>query len=309
MSSQKIAVTQYIKANNGITFAYRQLGISEDIPLVMQIHFRANMDFWDPLLLSSLSSSRRVIIFDQAGVGKSTGEVPRTFQGWADDMIAFVEALQLDKIDLFGFSMGGCAVQMVALTAPQLVHKLILAGTGPSAPTSSSPTGIVWPREVAPPKPIELLSTAATFEETRHAIAYSFFPLELEEGRIAAEAYWQRISKRPMANESPLLELLDHKVGAKNQRASYRDWDKPNPHNSFDRLGELKMPVLVLNGDNDILIPTSRSWELMRGIPHAQLILYPQAGHGFLYQHAELVAMHINMFLDGSDCGCAQPRL
>ena len=107
MATAQTVITQYVDAKNGVRFAYRRIGDKEGIPLVMHIHYRANMDLWDPLFINTLAKAREVIIFDNAGVGRSTGEVPGTFQGWADDLICFVEALDLKKVDLLGFSMGG----------------------------------------------------------------------------------------------------------------------------------------------------------------------------------------------------------
>jgi len=256
------------------------------------------MDFWDPALLNALSAVRRVIIFDQAGVGRSSGEVATTFQGWANHVIALTAALGIKKIDLLGFSMGGAAVQMVALTAPGLIRKLILAGTGPSVPSSTSDvTGIVWPRDVPPSKPITVLSSAVDESETESALAASFF-YDTTDGRAVAHAYWLRVLERNVPDEPKMLKLLDTDKAA-SQVASWMDWSTPNPSNSYDRLGELKMPVLVMNGDNDALIPSSESWEMTIKIPDARLMIYPKSGHGFLYQYAELVASHINMFLDG----------
>lgn len=275
----------------------------------MHIHFRANMDYWDPLLINALAAARPVILFDQAGVGRSSGEVPLTYQGWADDLLAFVNALGLVRIDLLGFSMGGRAVQMVALTAPQLVRKLVLAGTSASEPDPpSSKEGLVWPRETAPREPIRRLATATTPEEIEDALAYSFF-YDDDQGRAAAKAYWNRISERNVAGEPRLVDFVDSDTGAKRQIAASRDWDKPNPRYSFDRLGELEIPVLVCNGDNDVLIPTSRSWEMVCRIPNAQLVIYPHAGHGFLYQYANLVAKHINLFLDVIEFEDARSKL
>jgi pimeloyl-ACP methyl ester carboxylesterase len=299
MTTAQTAKTQYIDAANGVKFAYRRIGRSTGVPLVMHIHFRGSMDFWDPALLNALGAARPVIIFDQAGVGRSTGEVPTTFKEWADDLILFVKALGITKIDLLGFSMGGAAAQMVALTAPQLIRRLILAGTSTSAPDKilTYVPGIVWPREKASPETLQALATAVTPEES----AYSSFSSDAI-GREAAKAYWNRILERNVAGEPPMLQLLNEDVGAKRQLAAYGgDWSKHNPHNAWDRLHELKMPVLVMNGGNDVLMPPSRSWELMKKIPGAQLIIYPHAGHAFLYQYAELVAKHINMFLDGNE--------
>ena len=302
MATAQTAKTQYIDAVNGVKFAYRRLGRSTGTPLVMHIHFRGSMDFWDPALLNALGDARPVIIFDQAGIGRSTGEVPTSFKEWADDLIAFVTTLGITQIDLFGFSMGGAAVQMAALTAPKLVRKLIIAGSSTSVPDDAVKfvPAIVWPRETPPTGPLKALATAVTPEEVEYSLAYSFFPDDII-GREAAKAYWNRIHERNVAGEPRMLELTDKDAGAKRQLATYGEWSKYNPHNARDRLAELKMPVLVLNGDNDVLIPSSRSWEMAQMIPGAQLVIYPHAGHGFLYQYAELVARHVKMFLDGNE--------
>lgn len=302
MSTLQTTPTQYVKADNGITFAYRRLGPknSKAIPLVLHIHFRANMDFWDPLLINNLAQYRPVIIFDNSGVGRSTGEIPTTYQGWAENVIAFVKSLGLDKIDLLGFSMGGCAVQQVALSAPDLIRKLIIAGSGTSEPSPTSDvSGIIWPREIPPPEPITALATASTPEETESSLAFSFFYDDVA-GKAHAKAYWNRIHERNVPNEPNNHAFVDVET-SKRQSAAYVDWTIPNPQNAFDRLGELQMPVLVVNGDHDVLISTSRSWEMHAKIPNSQLIVYPKAGHGFIWQYAELFAEDLRQFLDGDE--------
>lgn len=300
------SVTQYVTASTGIRFAYRRIGPAHGIPLVMHIHYRANMDLWDPLFVNTLAKARPVIIFDNAGVGRSSGEIPETFQGWADDAITFMEALGLKKVDFLGFSMGGYAAQMVALTAPHLVRKLILSGTSATTPSADHVAGVVWPRERALPEPITALSEAVTREEGRKALAFSFF-YDDDLGRAAFERYWARLQERTV--EPLILDLLDREKGAKAQYAAAVHASRPNSKGSFERLSEVSMPVLVANGDNDVLIPSSRSWELMKQIPNAQLIIYPRAGHGFLWQFAELYATHINMFLDGTEFDNLLPKL
>lgn len=296
--SAQTAITQYVTARNGVRFAYRRIGQAARLPLVMHIHYRANMDMWDPLFINTLIKVREVIIFDNSGVGRSSGEVPETFQGWADDLISFVEALGLKKFDLLGFSMGGYCAQMTALTAPHLVRKLILSGTGSSTPSASHVDGVVWPRENPPPEPIKALAEAENSEEGPKSLAFSFF-YDDDVGRAAFEQYWKRVRERTA--EPLILDLLDRRGGAQRQMNAAIDSFKANPRAAFDRLGELQMPVLVANGDKDVLIPTSRSWELLTQIKNTQLIIYPRAGHGFLWQYPELYATHVNMFLDGSD--------
>ena len=260
------------------------------------------MDHWDPTWINALAATRPVILFDNSGVGRSTGEVPETFQGWANGVIAFLDALGLTQIDLLGYSMGGAAVQMVALTIPSVIRKLILAGTTASAPSFPPSTDLVWPREQAPKGPYSVLSEAASLEEVKNAFAQAWFYTDLV-GDGAANTYWNRLSQRKVIGEPLNLEFLNRE-GTERQRAAMTHWNKPDEHNSFFRLNELGMPVLVLNGDNDVLIPSSRSWELLTNIRTTQLIIYPHAGHGFLYQYATLVASHVNSFLDRADFAC-----
>ncbi len=261
------------------------------------------MDFWDPLLINALAASRPVIIFDQSGVGRSSGDVSTTFEAWADNIIALCAALRLNTIDLLGFSMGGAAVQMVPLQAPGLVRKLIVAGTTASQPAlDETGYGIVWPRDTPPVEPITVLNAEVkTLKESEHAIAFSFF-YDTDAGRAAAKSYWNRLQERAVPSEPVMLDLLE-KSKSDNQMASFMDWATPNPKNSFEHLGELQIPVLVVNGDHDVLVPTSRSWELHARIPGSHLIIYPWSGHGFIWQYAEAVARDVNLFLDGSIAG------
>lgn len=298
MSTLQTAPTQYIKAENGTTFAYRRLGPihSKVTPLVLHIHFRANMDFWDPLLINSLAQHRPVIIFDNSGVGRSTGEIPTTYQGWAEHLIAFVRSLHLPQIDLLGFSMGGCAVQQAALTAPHLIRKLVVAGSSTSEPSPTSDVrGILWPRETPAAEPITALATAVTPAETEASLALSFF-YDDAAGKAHARAYWNRIHERSLPDEPNIHAFIDVET-SKRQAAAYADWSAPNPRNAFDRLGELQMPVLVVNGDRDVLIPTSRSWEMHVKIPNSELIVYPRAGHGFICESPLVLDQREMLFL------------
>ena len=185
MATQQTAATRSIDAS-GVRYAYRTPCPSFGTPFIMHIHFRASMGFWDPALINALAARRPVIIFDNAGVGKSSGEIPLTHQGWTDNVITFVEALGIKQIDLLGFSMGGCCVQMVALTAPWLVRKLILAGTrasqGPTMDTNSMHSG-----------PLAFLSSSNTPRDIEKSIAESFY-YRTDEGRAAAKASWERFT-------------------------------------------------------------------------------------------------------------------
>lgn len=200
-------LTQYIDAAIGIRFAYRRLGASSpitNVPLVLHIHFRANMDLWDPLFINALAAKREVIIFDNAGVGRSSGAVPDTYQGWANDLITLVGALAVEKFDLLGFSMGGIAVQYVALTVPDMVRKLVVAGSRAAAPIvhrSVKEGGVDFLKDEPPAEPIEKLRSSVTLEEGRVSIRFSFFP-HTKEG----EEHFERSgggSRREMLTVNP----------------------------------------------------------------------------------------------------------
>lgn len=305
MATQQTAETKYIVAN-GTKLAYRQLGPSTCIPLVMLMHFRylpptqpqhpnqghtnlpssGNMDFWDPALIDTLAKTRPILLLDNAGVGKSSGLIPTTLHGWATHIIALLSALRITQIDLLGFSMGGGAAQHVVLAAPGLVRKLILAGTR----TSLTPQTIFGPRDV-----FAALANSVTEEDFRQAWTRSFFP-HTEHGRDAAAASWTRIFSRS-GDRAP---HLSPELGRR-QIAAFAKFSQPSDNNPYERIGEIDMPVLVANGDEDLLIPTANSVELARLLENAQLIVYEGAGHGFLFQYAESFARDVGVFLDGEE--------
>lgn len=306
MTSAQNAITSYITAASGVKYAYRRLGSGTGVPLVMHIHYRANMDLWDPLLLNTIAAMRPVIIFDSKGVGRSEGVVPNTYQGWADAVIEFLSALGLEEVDLLGFSMGGRAVQLVALTAPGLIRRLVCAGTDAVYQPREQVPGTVWPREPASPAPIKALSEAVTIEEGREALYFSFF-YNNDAGRAAFDAYWKRIQERTA--EPVNLLLLDKETGAKQQLLAARDALSANPAYQVDKLRQITIPVLVANGGDDRLIPSYRSWELHKVYENSQLIIYPKAGHGFLWQYPVLFGQHINQFLGENDVDSHKPHL
>lgn len=270
MSTQQTAKTHYAEVK-GTRFAYRHFGKQSTTPLAFLQHFRGTMDDWDPALINPLAAQRSVFLFDNAGVGKSTGHVPTTFAGWAHNLIILIHALHIPQIDLLGFSMGGCAAQMVALNAPHLVRKLILAGTC----ASMGPN-----RVTVDVGPLIGLLKAKNSEENQLAIADSFY-YRTEAGQAAAKASWDRIHERKEDRSG----LVDEE-GTRNQSAAFRHFSVPAPTNSYERLHELKMPVLVANGDKDALIDTSNSFDLFRNSTNARLVIYAGAGHGFLNQCA-----------------------
>ncbi|KAF4442072.1 nadph2 dehydrogenase [Fusarium acutatum] len=301
MATQQTAKTQYVKSPHGVTFAYRQIGDATGIPLVLLTHFRGTMDKWDPLIVNSFAKHRRVITVDYAGVGLSTGEVATSIRQSAADITQFVQLIGETEIDLLGFSIGGYVAQMVALNADPSkvkVRKLILAGTG----TSYGPELVYSPNK-------DVGSVAGVKDVDINVFKTLFFPKNAE-GDAAAKAWWSRIHERSAATsgeEASLWLSSGYKDGGKGlmgQVTQGHDFTE-SPEKSkgedgaHDRLSGLKIPVLVANGSNDYMIPTPNSYLIYQKVPNGQLILYPNSGHGFLFQYAPTFVKHVETFLEG----------
>jgi pimeloyl-ACP methyl ester carboxylesterase len=262
---------------DGIPFAYRDLGPRTQIALVMFNHWGAVLDNFDPRIVDGLAKNRRVITIDYRGIGGSGGAAPLTVDEMADDAIGFIRALGLGKVDLLGFSLGGFVAQTVALKAPEHVHRLILTGTGPAGGTGIDKVGsVTWPL---------MLKGLLTFKDPKF---YLFFTSSAN-GRLAASGYLQRLKERRQdRDKSPTPRAFLRQLKA------IAAWGKQAPQD----LGRLRMPTLIANGDNDIMVPTVNSHELAGRIPDAQLIIYQDAGHGSIFQHhADFVTKAV-AFLD-----------
>ncbi|KAJ6443868.1 alpha/beta-hydrolase [Purpureocillium lavendulum] len=288
MATYETAPDRYITVGS-IRFAYRWLGPRNGIPLVLLMHFRGTMDHWDPALLNPLAAVRPVILIDNAGVGRSGGEVPKMFAGWAQHYIDVIQALGIKRADVMGFSMGGCVAQMVALNAPKLVRSLVLCGTIPS-----EGEGVTR----APIGPFNQLKAADTDQEQRDAFLDTFFTSS-ERSQAAGRASWERIvNARP--DRTPAVPA----DAARRQAIAFAKFMDPKQAKdaSYDRFHELKLPVLIANGNDDQLLPTENSivmWKKLSRVG-AQLHLYPDSGHGFLFQNAGPFAALINTFLDSA---------
>jgi pimeloyl-ACP methyl ester carboxylesterase len=279
--THQTAPTQFVEAN-GIRFAYRRFGNAAGVPLVFMQHFRGGMDHWDPAVTDGFAEHRPVILFDNAGVAASTGETPDTIDAMADHAADFIGALRLAQIDLLGFSIGGYIAQTLALRRPQLIRRLILAGTGPRAgePSQDSKYGEYG-----------ALTDPETGAAPIEAFLYLFFR-PTETSHSAARAFWARRHERK--------EDVDPPTSAQTmaaQRAAITEWRQPRSER-FAELKAIKQPTLVVNGHNDIMVPTINSFALSQNIPSAQLIIYPDAGHGALFQVPELFVAHAELFLD-----------
>jgi pimeloyl-ACP methyl ester carboxylesterase len=265
-----------IKAG-GVEFAYRELGLRGGVPLVFLHHLTAVLDDWDPRVVDGIAARRHVITFDNRGVGASSGSVPHTIDEMAADAVAFIRALGHDEVDIFGFSLGGGVAQVIALEHPDLVRRAILAGTGPAGGG-----GIEKITRIAV---TAYVKAALTLRDPRH---FLFFP-RTPQGKRAATDYLARLKERtedrdqrfsPMAMRAQLKAIRAAGVQA--------------PHD----LGKIRQPVLVANGDNDVMVASEHSADMARRLPDAKLVIYPDSGHGGVFQYHQQFVPEVLEFLE-----------
>lgn len=266
---------RYIDAPNlsinvgGTSFVYRDIGARSGVPLILLNHWGAVLDNFDPRIVDGLASKRRVIATNYRGIGASGGTAPVTIDEMARDAIALIRALGFEKIDLLGFSLGGFVAQDITLKAPELVRKLILTGTGPAGGKGIDKVGQVsWPLMIK-----GLLAL-------RDPKFYLFFT-STANGRRAAKAFLKRLKERKAdRDKGPTPQAFLRQLKA------IKSWGSQAPQD----LGSIRIPVLIANGDNDIMVPTENSTDMARRIPGSQLVIYEDAGHGGIFQnYAEFV--------------------
>ncbi len=261
----KEAPTQTIHAG-GVQFAYRQLGPSTAVPVVFLTHLAAVLDNWDPRVVDGIAAKHRVITFDNRGVGASSGSTPTTIEQMASDAVAFIRALGFDQVDLFGFSMGGMIAQVIAQQQPRLVRKMILAGTGPAGGDGIDKV-----------TRISYLDTARGLLTRRDPKEFLFFT-RTPNGRGAAKAFLARLEERTNDRDKAIS------VGSfRAQLKAIHRWGQQTPAD----LSGVHQPVLVMNGESDKMVPTKNTVDLDRRLPNSQLVVYPDAGHGGVFQFHE----------------------
>jgi pimeloyl-ACP methyl ester carboxylesterase len=274
--------TQFVEAN-GIRFAYRRWGKPGGIPLVFNQHFAGNLDNWDPAVLDGLTPEREVILFNNAGIASSTGEVPSTFAGMARNAEAFIDALGLKQIDLLGFSIGGMVAQQIVIDRPELIRKLILIGTAPRNLDAGNGEGHITPETAS--------IFGAAYNPPENLWLKVFFT-DSEASQAAGRAFLKRYLSRTENRDAPINEKV-----APAQIAAVGDWGS-QPGERFAYLKNIHQPTLVVSGNHDVIVYTVNSLHLVQTLPNAKLILYPDSNHGSWYQNHEEFVFEANRFLN-----------
>ncbi|MBF6217447.1 alpha/beta hydrolase [Nocardia abscessus] len=250
-------------------FAYRELGPDTGVPVIFLNHLAANLDNWDPRVVDGIAAKHRVITFDNRGVGASEGTTPGSVEAMATDAVAFIRALGFDHVDLLGFSLGGFIAQQIAHNEPALVRKLILAGTGPAGGEGIADVTSVTYRDT--------FKAVATFKDPKE---YLFFT-RTANGKSQARAFVKRLKERAVDRDKAIALRT-----FRTQLAAIHAWGLQQPSD----LSRIQHPVLVANGDDDRMVPTSNSFDLAQRLPNAALRIYPDAGHGGIFQHHDKFA-------------------
>ena len=271
------ASARRVTAGNAIEYAYRDLG-EGDVPLVLLQHFRGNLDNWDPALVDALAAERRVVAFDNVGVGATSGRTPNTIEAMAHDAIAFLDALDVRRVDLLGFSIGSFVAQEIALIRPDLLRRVVLA--------SSAPRGAAGMHGWAP-EVIGAVGEPETSPEGYISVFFAPTATSREAGQQAAARIFGRTANR------------DEPTTWQTRQAQYDAvcaWGIPD-HSQLQRVAAIDLPVFVANGDSDPMILPRYSHLLAGLLPDARVTIYPDSAHGFLFQHHGRFAADVHAFL------------
>jgi len=276
ITSYKDAPTRTISVG-GVTYAYRELGPKGGIPVIFLVHLAGTLDNWDPRIIDPIAKNHHVIAFDNRGVGASTGQVPDTVEAMADDAYTFIKALGFSTIDIFSFSLGGFIAQALVVKHPDLVRKLVLTGTGPKGGKDiDKVVGVTY---------LDMLRATLTRSDPKEFLFFNRNPA----GKAAARAFVNRLEERTVDRDAKI------KVKAfQTQLKAIKKWGRGTPHD----LSKITQPTLIANGDNDRMVPSPLSEDLHRRIKGSELTIYPDSGHGGIFQFHDKFAPVAIEFLD-----------
>jgi pimeloyl-ACP methyl ester carboxylesterase len=275
-ATSKEAVTKTVEVG-GTPFAYREAGPATGVPVVFLHHFTAVLDDWDPAVVDGIAAERRVILVDLRGVGGSGGTTPDSVEAMAGDAVAFLEALGLTTVDLLGYSLGGMIAQVIVQQRPDLVRRVILAATAPAGDQGPAATGAILQAA--------LEKAGAQGKHPKHFLFFS----PTATSQAAADAFLARLDERTADRDAP---ATNETIGA--QLTALAKWERGA---SPARLASVDKPVLVVNGDDDMMLPTISSFHLARLLPDAELSIYPDSGHGGIFQYHDLFVAQALDFL------------
>jgi pimeloyl-ACP methyl ester carboxylesterase len=261
----------------GTKFAYRQLGPEMRVPVIALNHLGAVLDNWDPRVIDGIAAKRRVIVFDNRGIGASGGSTPDSVEAMARDAVSFIRALGFDEVDLLGFSLGGMVSQVIAQEEPQLVRRLVLAGTGPAGGEGMD--------KVTRITVLDIVRGAVTFKDPKTYLFFTRTPT----GKTAAREFLKRLKERTDDRDKAISP-----IAFRAQLKAIHAWATQKPSD----LSSIRQPVLAANGDQDRMVPSGNSVDLARRLPNARLELYPDAGHGGVFQYHREFVEEVLAFLE-----------
>ena len=282
-ASNITAPTQFIQTNLE-KYAYRRFGKGAGLPLLCLQHFTGTLDNWDPAVTDPLASGREMILFESAGLGRSTGEVPENMSGMAAHALAFVDALGLKRVDILGYSLGGMVAQQIALERPSLVRKMLLVATAPEGGEDIM--------HMEKPE-LRKITEDPNLPGLEKLVRLFFAPSK--SSQAAGEAFVARLAERKQDREP----LAGANV-AMAQITAFRAWEHFSGER-FATLGKITQPCLVVNGVFDNMIPVRNSYMLSEHLPNAMLLTYPDAGHGSLFQFHQSFVRQASLFLDSEN--------
>jgi pimeloyl-ACP methyl ester carboxylesterase len=280
--THQTAPTQFAEANR-IRFAYRRFGKPSGVPLVFNQHYTGTMDHWDPAVTDGFAKDREVILFNNAGVSSSSGELSATFAEMGANAVALIKALGLTKVDVLGFSIGGFVAQEITLQAPDLVRRLVLLGTAPRGGEGM---------DGGTPEGNRIFG--ATYDPPDHLWLSVFFTPS-PRSQAAGRKFLKRFRLRSKDRDPEVNDKV-----APAQRAAIAKWATPREH-PYDYLKTIRQPTLVVNGSTDVIIYTVNSYILQQNLPNAALMIYPDSAHGSHHQYPELFVRDVSMFLSAAD--------